>query len=64
MARVNPGQVIGSFWLDAIGATGVPIAAASKALIGTAAAALYYWRFRLPFALLPIAAAWFCSRSL
>lgn len=57
MARVNPGQVIGSFWLDAIGATGVPIAAATKALIGAAAASLYYWRFRLPFALLPIAAS-------
>jgi hypothetical protein len=56
-SRVNPGQVIGSFWLDAIGATGLPIAAATKALIGAAAAALYYWRFRLPFALLPIAAS-------
>jgi hypothetical protein len=56
-ARVAPGQVIGSFWLDAIGATGLPIAAATKALIGVAAASLYYWRFRLPFALLPIAAS-------
>ena len=34
-----------------------PIAAATKALIGAAAASLYYWRFRLPFALLPIAAS-------
>jgi hypothetical protein len=57
MSRVNPGQVIGNFWLDAIGATGLPIAAATKALIGAAAASLYYWRFRLPFALLPIAAS-------
>jgi hypothetical protein len=56
-SRVNPGQVIGSFWLDAIGATGLPKAAATKALIGVAAASLYYWRFRLPFALLPIAAS-------
>ena len=31
--------------------------AATKALIGAAAASLYYWRFRLPFALLPIAAS-------
>jgi hypothetical protein len=57
MSRVNPGQVIGNFWLDAIGATGLPVAAATKALIGVAAASLYYWRFRLPFALLPIAAS-------
>ena len=57
MSRVNPGQVIGNFWLDAIGATGLPTAAATKALIGVAAASLYYWRFRLPFALLPIAAS-------
>jgi hypothetical protein len=57
MSRVNPGQVIGNFWLDAIGATGLPLAAATKALIGAAAASLYYWRFRLPFALLPIAAS-------
>jgi hypothetical protein len=57
MSRVNPGQVIGNFWLDAFGATGLPIAAATKALTGVAAAALYYWRFRLPFALLPIAAS-------
>jgi hypothetical protein len=30
---------------------------ATKALIGAAAAGLYYWRFRLPFTLLPIAAS-------
>jgi len=56
-SRVSPAQIAGSFWLDAIGATGLPIAAATKALIGAAAASLYYWRFRLPFALLPIAAS-------
>jgi hypothetical protein len=56
-ARVVPGQVIGSFWLDAFGLSGLPAAAAAKAIIGAAAAALYYWRFRLPFALLPIAAS-------
>lgn len=56
-ARVSPGQVIGSFWLDAFGLTGLPVAAATKAIIGASAAALYYWRFRLPFALLPIAAS-------
>ncbi len=57
VSRVSPGQVVGSFWGDAIGVTGVPFAAATKAIIGVAAAALYYWRFRLPFALLPIAAS-------
>ena len=36
------------------GVTGAPLVTATKALIGTAAAGLYYWRFRLPFALLPI----------
>jgi hypothetical protein len=56
-SRVAPGQVIGSFWLDAFGLTGLPAAAAAKAVIGASAAALYYWRFRLPFALLPIAAS-------
>ncbi|MBZ0148385.1 MAG: hypothetical protein K8F62_12720, partial [Pseudorhodoplanes sp.] len=56
-SRVAPGQVIGSFWLDAFGLTGLPTAAATKAIIGASAAALYYWRFRLPFALLPIAAS-------
>ena len=38
-----------------LGLTGVPAVAATKALIGAAAAGVYYWRFRLPFALLPIA---------
>ncbi len=56
-SRVAPGQVIGSFWRDAFGLTGLPAAAAVKAIIGAAAASLYYWRFRLPFALLPIAAS-------
>jgi hypothetical protein len=57
VSRVSPGQFVGSFWGDAIGVTGIPFAAATKAIIGVAAAALYYWRFRLPFALLPIAAS-------
>jgi hypothetical protein len=39
------------------GLTGSLTAIAVKALIGAAAASLYYWRFRLPFALLPIAAS-------
>jgi hypothetical protein len=39
------------------GITGAPLVTATKALIGTAAAGLYYWRFRLPFALLPIGAS-------
>lgn len=39
------------------GLTGTPATIAVKALIGAAAASLYYWRFRLPFALLPIAGA-------
>jgi hypothetical protein len=56
-SRVSPGQVIGNFWLDAFGLTGLPAAAAAKALTGAGAASLYYWRFRLPFALLPIAAS-------
>jgi hypothetical protein len=38
-SRVAPGQVIGSFWLDAFGLSGLPAAAAAKALIGAAAAA-------------------------
>lgn len=38
-----------------LGLTGVPAVAATKALIGAGAAGLYYWRFRLPFVLLPIA---------
>jgi hypothetical protein len=36
---------------------GSPLAAVTKSLVGIAAAGLYYWRFRLPFALLPIAAS-------
>jgi len=51
------GQVTGSFILSVIGLTGAPLAVVVKALIGAAAAALYYSRFRLPFALLPIAAS-------
>ena len=33
-SRVSPGQVVGNFWLDAFGLTGLPAAAATKALIG------------------------------
>jgi hypothetical protein len=36
------------------GITGEPLLTATNALIAAAAAALYYWRFRLPFTLLPI----------
>ena len=43
------------FLYRVVGYGGPEIAIASKALLGTAAAAIYYWRFRLPFALLPIA---------
>ena len=39
------------------GITGAPLVTATKALIGTTAAGLYYWRFRLPFTLLPIGAS-------
>jgi hypothetical protein len=54
---VSPGMTIGNFVLASLGLSGAPFVAAVKALIGTAAASLYYWRFRLPFALLPIAAS-------
>lgn len=57
MSRGASGRAFEDFWLDAIGTTRLPIAAATKALIGALAASLYYWRFRLPFALLPIAAS-------
>jgi hypothetical protein len=51
-----PSQAAGSgFLYRVVGFGGPELAIASKALLGTAAAALYYWRFRLPFALLPIA---------
>jgi hypothetical protein len=43
------------FLYRVVGVGGPELAIASKALLGTAAASLYYWRFRLPFALLPIA---------
>jgi hypothetical protein len=36
------------------GLTGAPAVTIVKSLVGAAAAGLYYWRFRLPFALLPI----------
>lgn len=36
---------------------GGPLAFAARALIATAAAAAFYWRFKLPFALLPLAAS-------
>ncbi len=40
-----------------LGLDGPPLTVAAKALTGAGAAALYYWRFRLPFTLLPIAAS-------
>ena len=36
---------------------GGPLAFAARALFATAAAAAFYWRFKLPFALLPLAAS-------
>jgi hypothetical protein len=36
---------------------GGPLAFAGRALIATGAAAAFYWRFKLPFALLPLAAS-------
>jgi hypothetical protein len=39
------------------GINGEPPVTATNALIATAAAGLYYWRFRLPFTLLPIGAS-------
>jgi hypothetical protein len=39
------------------GITGAPLVTATKVLIGTAAAGLYYWRFRLPFTLFVIGAS-------
>jgi hypothetical protein len=52
----SPSAAPGSgFLYQVVGFGGPEVAVASKALLGTAAAALYYWRFRLPFALLPIA---------
>jgi hypothetical protein len=51
-----PGQpMAGNKLLAAFGFSAWPLLAMTKALIGTFAASLYYWRFRLPFALLPIA---------
>ncbi len=56
-APILRGQGGASLVLSLLGLTGSPFAIAVKALIATGAAALYYWRFRLPFALLPIAAS-------
>lgn len=56
-APIVRGQGGANFLLSFLGLTGAPIAIAVKALTATGAAALYYWRFRLPFALLPIAAS-------
>lgn len=51
-----PAPAAGSgFLYRVMGFGGPEFVIASKALLGTAAASLYYWRFRLPFALLPIA---------
>lgn len=54
-----PAQLRGPSWssllLGGLGLSGAPLAVTAKALIAAAAAGLYYWRFRLPFALLPIA---------
>jgi hypothetical protein len=36
---------------------GGPLMFAARALVGAAAAGLFYWRFKLPFALLPLAAS-------
>jgi hypothetical protein len=52
------GRGIGSAagMLDALGSTpGLALLVALKALVATAAACAFYWRFRLPFALLPLA---------
>ena len=51
----RPPAAADGFLYRVVGYGGPEVAIASKALLGTAAAAIYYWRFRLPFALLPIA---------
>jgi hypothetical protein len=52
------GQVMGgAFFLTVLGLNGAAVTVVVKGLIGAVAAALYYWRFRLPFALLPISAS-------
>jgi hypothetical protein len=44
--------------LEALGSIpGLAVLVALKALVGAAAAAAFYWRFSLPFALLPLAAS-------
>ena len=53
--RPPPPAAADGFLYRVVGYGGPEVAIASKALLGTAAAAIYYWRFRLPFALLPIA---------
>ncbi|MBI4275318.1 MAG: hypothetical protein HY659_11530 [Rhizobiales bacterium] len=54
-----PPQLRGPLWsnllLGGLGLSGASLAVTVKALIAASAAGLYYWRFRLPFALLPIA---------
>ena len=55
--QIPRGPGTGFSIVNILGLSGAPFAVAVKALIGTAAAGLYYWRFRLPFALLPIAAS-------
>lgn len=56
-AQVSGGMTAGTFILTILGLNSAPVTVAMKGLIGAVAAALYYWRFRLPFALLPISAS-------
>jgi hypothetical protein len=56
-ATVPRFPLINPIYHTLFGLTGVPLATATKALIAVVAAGLYYWRFRLPFVLLPIGAS-------
>ena len=49
-----PGSL--AIWQLLLGSVGSPGVLVVKALVGSGASALYYWRFRLPFALLIVAA--------
>jgi hypothetical protein len=56
----TPGQrvpIAANFLLGLLTSSGAPLIVAIKALVTAVTAAVYYWRFRLPFALLPIAAS-------